>query len=116
MDTNRKYARAREKMGKGQKGEKMFNTLVSFSRCGGAVFKAEQISSRGKSYHKKGASCASCAKQLDHNSVHDGEDGDVYCKNCYSRKFAPAGYRGAGTSDWVDAESSNVLRHSYMAL
>jgi hypothetical protein len=40
---------------------------------------------------------------------------DVYCKNCYHRKFAPIGYRVAGCSDWVDSESGNVLRHSYQA-
>ena len=79
------------------------------------MFKAEELYSHGKSYHKKCATCASCAKQLDFNTVYDGEDKDIYCKNCYSRKFAPAGYRGTGCSDWVDAESSNALRHSYQA-
>ena len=84
-------------------------------RCGGAVFKAEEIRSRKKSYHKKCASCAACAKQLDHNGVYDGTDGDIYCKNCYARKFAPAGYRGTGCADWVDTDSNSALRHSYQA-
>ncbi len=60
-------------------------------RCGGAVFKAEEVYSAGKSYHKKCATCAACAKKLDFNTIYDGEDGDIYCKSCYSRKFAPAG-------------------------
>ena len=84
-------------------------------RCGGAVFKAEEIKSKQKSYHKKCASCLACAKQLDHNNVYEGTDKEIYCKNCYGRKFAPAGYRGAGCTDWVDLEASNTLRHSYQA-
>jgi len=84
-------------------------------RCGGAVFSAEEIHSGGKSYHKKCASCATCEKQLTFNTVFDGDDKNIYCKNCYHRKFAPIGYRGAGCSDWVDSESGNVLRHSYQA-
>ena len=43
-----------------------------------------------------------------------GEDGDIYCKLCYGRKFAPVGYRG-GCSSWVDNDSINVLRHSFQA-
>ena len=42
-------------------------------------------------------------------------DFDPGVRSCYGRKFAPAGFRGAGASGWVDQESSNVLRHSYQA-
>jgi len=84
-------------------------------RCGGQVFKAEEIASGGRSYHKKCATCFACEKQLTFNTVCDGDDREIYCKSCYGRKFAPAGFRGAGASGWVDQESSNVLRHSYQA-
>ncbi|TRY73464.1 hypothetical protein TCAL_02229 [Tigriopus californicus] len=82
-------------------------------RCGGAVFKAEEIASHGKSFHKKCASCAACAKKLDHATVTRGADNDIYCRSCYGRKFAGSGYRGAGCSNWVDKDASDTLRHSY---
>ena len=44
-----------------------------------------------------------------------GDDGEIYCKFCYYRKFAPIGYRGAGAATWVDLETGNTLRHSYQA-
>ena len=79
------------------------------------VFKAEEIASGGRSYHHKCATCFACEKQLTFNTVCAGDDREIYCKSCYGRKFAPAGFRGAGASGWVDQESSNVLRHSYQA-
>ena len=84
-------------------------------RCGGAVFKAEAIISNGKRYHRKCATCASCEKQLTSNTILNGDDNEIYCINCYQRKFTPTGYRGAGCSSWVDKDSSDVLRHSYQA-
>jgi hypothetical protein len=84
-------------------------------RCEGGVFSAEELYSGGKSYHKKCATCKTCEQQLTFNTVYDGSDGNIYCKFCYHRKFAPAGYRGAGCADWVDAEAHNSLRHSYQA-
>jgi len=84
-------------------------------RCGGGVFSAEEIPSKGRSYHKKCATCISCEQQLTFNTVYDGEDNEIYCKFCYHRKYAAMGYRGAGCADWTDVESNNALRHSYQA-
>ena len=84
-------------------------------RCGGAVFKAEAVPCNGKSFHRKCASCHTCEKQLTYNTIFNGDDKEIYCEYCYQRKFAPSGYRGAGCASWVDAESNNVLRHSYQA-
>ena len=42
-------------------------------RCGGAVFSAEAITCKGRSYHKKCASCASCEKPLTYNTVFNGK-------------------------------------------
>ena len=41
-------------------------------RCGGGVFSAEGISSKGTRYHNKCATCLSCEQQLTHNTVYDG--------------------------------------------
>ena len=38
------------------------------------VFKAEEIASGGRSYHKKCATCFACEKQLTFNTVFDGDD------------------------------------------
>jgi len=84
-------------------------------RCGGGVFANEEVSSKGKSYHNKCATCKLCEAALTHNTLYNGDDNDIYCKFCYHRKFAPVGYRGAGCADWVDSESNNVLRHSFQA-
>jgi len=84
-------------------------------RCGGAVFNNEEVASKGKSYHKKCATCLACEKQLTFNTLYDGDDGEIYCKFCYYRKFAPVGYRGAGAVSWVDADTGNALRHTYQA-
>jgi len=84
-------------------------------RCGGGVFENEKISSKKHSYHKKCATCKLCEAGLTYNTLHDGEDDEIYCKFCYHRKFAPVGYRGAGCADWVDNESTGVLRHSFQA-
>ena len=51
------------------------NTYVFFQ-----VFKAEEIASGGRSYHKKCATCFACEKQLTFNTVFDGDDRFVrYC-------------------------------------
>ena len=63
-------------------------------RCKGRVYPNEELYSAGQSYHKKCAKCASCARQLDFNTIYDGSDRDIYCKGCYSRKFGTAGFRG----------------------
>merc|ERR1719244_1164533 len=41
-------------------------------RCGGGVFSNEEIHSKGKSYHKKCATCVMCETQLNHNTIYDG--------------------------------------------
>ena len=63
-------------------------------RCGARVYKTEEFCSGGQSYHRGCAKCATCARQLDFNSVYDGADKDIYCKGCYGRKFGTAGFRG----------------------
>ena len=66
-------------------------------RCKGRVYPTEEVYSGGRSYHRSCAKCATCVRQLDFNSIYDGEDGDIYCKGCYARKFGTAGFRGTSS-------------------
>ena len=58
-------------------------------RCGGAVFKVEEVVSKGRSYHKRCASCSSCSRTLDTRSIcsGEGEDKEIYCSSCYRSKY-----------------------------
>jgi len=79
-------------------------------RCKGIVYPNEELYSAGRSYHKKCAKCASCARQLDFNTIFDGSDKDIYCKGCYGRKFGTGGFRGILSSSWTDETSSLAAR------
>jgi len=89
--------------------------MKNCARCGGEVFSAEGLSAKNRKYHKKCATCLGCEQQLTFNTLYDGEDNEIYCKFCYHRKFAPVGYRGTGSSDWVDASCNGALRHTFQA-
>ena len=60
-------------------------------RCGGQVFHAEAMFSKGKTYHKKCFSCNSCKRPLDSVLVCDAPDGEIYCKGCYAKNFGAKG-------------------------
>ena len=60
-------------------------------RCGGQVFHAEQMFSKGKTYHKKCFSCNSCKRPLDSVLACDAPDGEIYCKGCYAKNFGAKG-------------------------
>lgn len=61
-------------------------------RCGGAVFMAELMLSKGREWHRKCFKCKDCTKTLDSINACDGPDKDVYCKTCYGKKWGPHGY------------------------
>ncbi|XP_022223892.2 muscle LIM protein Mlp84B [Drosophila obscura] len=61
-------------------------------RCGGVVFAAEQVLSKGRPWHRKCFKCRDCTKTLDSIIACDGPDNDVYCKTCYGKKWGPHGY------------------------
>ncbi|CAF4268949.1 unnamed protein product [Rotaria socialis] len=79
-------------------------------RCGHAAFHAESLPAAGKMWHKACFRCgtknsklniylytiwkflALCKKSLEVTTVSE-HDGDLYCKQCYTRKF---GIRGVG--------------------
>lgn len=70
-------------------------------RCGGQVFHAEQMFSKGKTYHKKCFACRACKKPLDSVLCCDAPNGDIYCKGCYAKTFGAKGYGFGGGAGFL---------------
>lgn len=69
-------------------------------RCGFAVYAAEQMIAKGKSWHRRCFSCNTCNRSLDSTNLCDAPTGEIFCKPCYGRQFGPKGFgfgMGAGT-------------------
>ena len=71
-------------------------------RCGGGVFSAEEVASKGRSYHKKCATCITCEQQLTFNTIFDGTSTDrvyarasVQCVMCMQRVCIYTGFSTA---------------------
>lgn len=73
-------------------------------RCGGVVFAAEQVLSKGREWHRKCFKCRDCTKTLDSIIACDGPDKDVYCKTCYGKKWGPHGYGFACGSGFLQTD------------
>jgi len=59
-------------------------TKDSCPRCGGKVFEAEKMTGKYGYYHKKCFKCMKCKRPLDYQTLSEGPDNEVYCKNCYA--------------------------------
>jgi len=75
-------------------------------RCGGAVFAAEMMLSKGREWHKSCFSCCDCKRPLDSTIACDGPDKDIYCKTDYARRFGPKGF-GFGHSPTLVSGSAD---------
>lgn len=73
-------------------------------RCGGVVFAAEQVLSKGREWHRKCFKCHDCQKTLDSIIACDGPDKDVYCKTCYGKNWGPHGYGFACGSGFLQTD------------
>jgi cysteine/glycine-rich protein len=54
--------------------------------CHKSVYAAEQVMAGGSPYHKQCMKCKVCTRSLDPTNLCDRE-GDLYCKNCYSKAY-----------------------------
>ena len=77
-------------------------------RCGGAVFAAEMMLSKGREWHKKCFKCNDCKKTLDSIIACDGPDKDVYCRTCYGKKWGPHGYGFACGSGFLQTDGQRL--------
>lgn len=91
------------------------------AKCDKNVYMAEEVRAANKTFHKLCFKCTLCNKLLEPNSLTDHQ-GDLYCKNCYGKKFGPKGYgygAGAGilSSDTgIPAVNSTPTTTSYSTL
>ncbi|KAL3841671.1 hypothetical protein ACJMK2_019785 [Sinanodonta woodiana] len=79
----------------------------SCSRCGKAVYFAEEARALGKKWHRLCLRCANCNKGLDSTTCTDHE-GEVYCKSCHSKLFGPKGYGYAGGAALLSMDTGRV--------
>ena len=56
-------------------------------RCGGKVFSAEKMMTAGGLFHQSCFRCVNCNRNLDQSSVNCGQDGEIYCRQCYQEEF-----------------------------
>ena len=72
-------------------------------KCGGEVFHAERMFSKGRTYHKACFTCenGSCKRPLDSVSVCDTPNGNIYCKGCYGKTFGAKGYGFGGGAGFL---------------
>ncbi|CAF2448927.1 unnamed protein product [Rotaria sp. Silwood2] len=72
---------------------------VKCPKCNQNVYAAEEVPAAGKKYHKMCFKCGLCKKMLESTTLAEHE-GNLFCKQCYARKFGPKGVGfggGAGT-------------------
>ncbi|XP_055336466.1 muscle LIM protein 1-like [Paramacrobiotus metropolitanus] len=76
-------------------------------KCGKSVYPAEErIAASGK-WHKTCFKCGLCNKLLDSTNVTE-HHGELFCKQCYGRKFGP---KGVGFGGGAGALSMDVGEH-----
>lgn len=78
-------------------------------RCGGVVFAAELVLSKGREWHRKCFKCRDCTKTLDSIIACDGPDKEVYCKTCYGKKWGPHGYGFACGSGFLQTDGMTLV-------
>lgn len=83
-------------------------------KCNKSVYKAEEIRAANKTFHKLCFKCNNCNKLLEPSLITEHQ-GDLYCKNCYGKKFGPKGYgygAGAGVLSTDAGSTSNTPSQS----
>jgi len=79
-------------------------------KCGGEVFHAERMFSKGRTYHKACFTCenGSCKRPLDSVLVCDTPNGNIYCKGCYGKTFGAKGYGFGGGAGFLQCGNADA--------
>lgn len=85
-------------------------------RCGGAVFAAELMLSKGKEWHRSCFTCRDCKRPLDSTIACDGPDHEIYCKQDYARRFGLKGFGFGHAPTLVSGSVEDQLPNNGMVL
>ncbi|XP_003743186.1 muscle LIM protein 1 [Galendromus occidentalis] len=77
-------------------------------KCHKNVYAAEEMLAAGAKFHKSCFKCGLCNKKLDSTNVGD-HGGDIFCKQCYGRKFGPKGYGFGGGAGCLSMDKGEHL-------
>nr|AIW62401.1 cysteine and glycine rich protein [Scytodes thoracica] len=84
-------------------------------KCGKSVYAAEEMLAAGAKWHKTCFKCGLCNKRIDStNSAEHG--GELYCKQCYGRKFGPKGYGFGGGAGCLSMDKGEHLGNTECAM
>lgn len=103
-------------------------------KCSKAVYAAEEVLGAGQKWHKMCFTCGKniffcpysnrnlnkfflglCRKMLESTTVAEHE-GQVFCKQCYGRKFGPKGYGFGGGAGCLSMDSGEHLGNKETAM
>ncbi|KAJ8299432.1 hypothetical protein KUTeg_023492 [Tegillarca granosa] len=90
----------------GGEGQSKWGGADGCPRCGKPVYFAEECRALGAKFHKMCLACVKCNKLLDSTTCND-HDGEIFCKNCYSKSFGPKGYGFAGGASGLSMDTGN---------
>lgn len=83
-------------------------------KCAKVVYHAEEILAGGQKWHKICFYCGLCLKRLD-STCSTEHEGDVYCKQCYGRKFGPKGVGFGGGAGCLTMDKGEVFGNTESA-
>ena len=78
-------------------------------RCGGKVYEAERVNTSNGPYHKECFTCYGCERNINQKTCNAGQDGEIYCNNCYSEEFGARSRRPKSRTR-LRPESRNGIR------
>lgn len=84
-------------------------------KCGKSVYAAEEMLAAGGKWHKSCFKCGLCNKKLDSTNSTDHE-GEIYCKQCYGRKYGPKGYGFGGGAGCLSMDKGEHLGNKDTAM
>jgi cysteine/glycine-rich protein len=84
-------------------------------KCGKSVYAAEEMLAAGNKWHKSCFKCGLCNKKVDSGSVAE-HAGEIFCKQCYGRKYGPKGYGFGGGAGCLSMDKGEHLGNKETAM
>ncbi|XP_054722490.1 muscle LIM protein 1-like [Uloborus diversus] len=84
-------------------------------KCGKSVYAAEEMLAAGAKWHKTCFNCGLCRKRLDSTNATE-HAGELYCKQCYGRKFGPKGYGFGGGAGCLSMDKGEQFGNTECAM